>query len=86
MSGEEMVEKQDPLHKVLNQEIMDELQRCCNALPPPYKEIARKHFVEGKTAREISEQTGKGLNTIQTQIYRSRELLKKSFRKGMLKE
>ena len=86
MSGEEMVDRRDPLHNVLNQEIVEELQSCCNALPSQYREVALKHFMEGKTAKEISEQTGVGLNTIQTRIYRSREMLKKSFRKEMLKE
>ena len=85
MSAEELVDIQDPLHKVLNQEIMEELQNCCEALPPQYREIALRYFRDGKTAKEISEQTGVGLNTIQTRIYRARELLKKSFRKEMLK-
>jgi len=62
------------------------LQSCCNALPPPYQEVARKHFLEGRTAREIAEQTGTGLNTIQTRLYRAREMLKKSFRKEMLRK
>ncbi len=86
MSGEEMVDTQDPLHMVINQEIMEELQNCCKALPSPYEEVARKHFLEGRTAREIAEQTGTGLNTIQTRLYRAREMLKKSFRKEMLKK
>jgi len=80
----EITSKQDPLHKLLNQEILEELRNCCNALPPPYQEVAQKHFMEGKTAKEISEQTGVGINTIQTRLYRAREMLKKSYRKEML--
>ena len=34
-----------------------------------------------KTAKEISSNTGIGLKTIQTQIYRAKEQIKKSFRK-----
>ncbi len=86
MTGEEMIDKDDPLKKVLNWELLEELRICCNALPSPYRTVAIKHFLEGKTAKEIAEQSGVKLNTIQTQIYRAREMLKKSFRKEMLKE
>lgn len=86
MSDWGMVDKQDPLHEVLNREVLEELKRCCQALSPPYDEIALKHFLDGKTAKEIAEQSGIGLNTIKTQIHRAREMLKKSFRKEMLKE
>lgn len=77
---------EDPLKKVLNQEILEELKICCENLPLSYREVAKKHFLEGKTAKEIAEQSGFKLNTIQTKIYRARELLKKSFREEMLKE
>ncbi len=80
------VEWNEPLQKVLNQEIMEELRVCCHALSPPYDEIAILHFMEGKTAKEIAEHLGVNLHTVQTQIYRAREKLKKSFRKELLKK
>lgn len=81
-----MVDREDPLKKVLNKEIMEELKHSCEALSPPYKEVATLHFEEGKTAKEISVLLETGLHTINTQIYRAREMLKKSFGKEMLKE
>ncbi len=74
----------EPLETVLNHEVMNELKRCCLALPPPYRDVALHHFLEGKTAKEIAIQSGVGLHTIQTQIYRAREKLKKTYRKEML--
>lgn len=71
----------EPLQQILNQEILDELKICCNNLSPPYKEVALAYFVEGKTAREIAQQTGTGLKTTQTHIYRAREILRKFYRK-----
>ena len=71
----------EPLQLVLNKEVMKEFESCLELLSTPYKEIARQHFIEGKTAKEISMKTGIGIKTVQTQIYRSKELLKKSFRK-----
>lgn len=76
----------EPLQAVLNHEILAELERCCNALSPPYKEAAIEHFINGKTAKEISRQSGVGLKTTQTHIYRAREMLKKIYRKEMLEE
>lgn len=86
MSGEEVVDRDDPLKQVLNQEVLKEFEKCCDALSPPYREVALEHFMEGKTAKQISEQSGVGLKTVQSQIYRTREMLKKSYRKEMLKE
>lgn len=76
----------EPLQTVLNHEILEELERCCNSLSPPYKEAAIEYFIHGKTAKEISQQSGIGLKTIQTHIYRAREMLKKIYRKEMLEE
>ncbi len=75
-----------PLEQVLNREVMEELEQCISMLSPPYQEIAQMHFLEGKPAKEIAEQTKVGLNTVKTQIRRARELLKKSFRKEWLQE
>lgn len=71
----------EPLQLVLNKEVMKEFESCLELLSTPYKEVAKQHFIEGKTAKEISTKTGIGIKTVQTQIYRSKELLKKSFRK-----
>ena len=71
----------EPLQNILNKERIEELKNCIDLLSSPYKEVAKQHFMEGKTAKEISSNTGIGLKTIQTQIYRAKEQLKKSFRK-----
>lgn len=86
ISDKEMVDRQDPLHKILNREVLEELKVCCLALPPPYDEVALQHFLGGKTAREIAEQSGIGVHTIKTQIRRAREMLKKTFGEEMLKK
>ncbi len=79
-------EKEEPLRQVLNSEILEELRCCCEALPPPYGEVAKAHFLEGKCAKEIAQESGTGLNTVKTHIYRAREMLKKSYRKELLRE
>lgn len=79
------VKQEDPLGRVLNQELLAKLKADCEALKPPYREVARKHFVEGRSAGEIAAESKESLSTVKTRIYRAREMLKKSFGKEMLK-
>lgn len=82
----EASERDGPLESVLNHEVMNELEQCCRMLSPPYDRAAQMYFLEGKTAREIAQQTGVGVNTAKTRVARAREMLKKSFRKELLQE
>ena len=82
----EISKEEEPLRKVLNSEVLEELERCCNSLSPPYKEVAIAHFIEGKAAKEISQETQIVINTVKSHIYRAREMLKKTYRKELLQE
>ena len=83
---EQLIDHNEPLQEVLNREVLKELEVSCNALSLPYNTIAYMHFVEGKTAKEIAEQSGENVHSVQTKIYRAREKLRKSIRKELLKE
>lgn len=84
MPTEQLIDYHEPSQNICNQEVLEELEQCCKNLSPPYNKIALQHFLEGKTAKEIAEQSGISVHTIQTQIYRAREKLKKIYRKEML--
>ena len=91
MPAEDMPEQVDttqeePLGRVLNQELLAELKEDCAALKSPSRDVALAHFVEGKAAGQIATEQNIGLSTVKTQLYRAREMLKKSFGKEMLKE
>lgn len=77
---------EEPLRQLLNSEILKELENCCHALSPPYREAATAHFLEGKTAKEIAEEAQISIHTVKSRIQRSREMLKRSYRKELLKE
>lgn len=81
---EEATSNNEPLGEILNNEVMENFKSCLNMLDEPYRSVADSHFLKGKTAKEISESTGVGLKTIQTQIYRAKEMLKKAIRKEEL--
>jgi len=70
-----------PLQTVLDNEVIERLEACCNLLKEPYRSVSIQFFIEGLTAKEISDQTGTGLKTVQTQIFRAKEMLKKTIRR-----
>ena len=78
--------REEPMRQVLNSEILEELRFCCNALSPPYREVAIAHFMDGKTAKEIAQESQTNINTVKSHIHRAREMLKKSYRKELLQE
>ena len=72
------------LEQFISEDVMERFRVSCNELPEPYKTPAILHFDEGLTAKEISEKTDVPIKTVQSQIYRAREMLKKKIRKEEL--
>jgi RNA polymerase sigma-70 factor (ECF subfamily) len=73
-----------PEDNVLELEVKRQLSERCGNLKSPYREIAMDYFYREISAAEIAANTGKNLKTVQTQIYRARALLQKTYRKGAL--
>ncbi|MCL2718213.1 MAG: sigma-70 family RNA polymerase sigma factor [Lachnospiraceae bacterium] len=65
----------------LQTEILNKLNHCIEKLKPPYDEIATAYYLEEKTPQEIAGARKQNLKTIQTQIYRARENLRKMYEK-----
>ena len=65
----------------MEEEIKKELIKRCEELRPPYNEVAKDYYIKELSAREIATRRGQSVKTIQTQIYRARELLKKRYGK-----
>lgn len=70
-----------PLEKFVTADIVKMFKDSCDELPDPYRIPAKLHFEEGLTAKEISFRTKVPLKTVQSQIYRARDMLKKKIRK-----
>lgn len=86
---EEMPQKQaavrdGPLEQVVLADTMERLRKSCDELPEPYKTPALLYFDKGLSAKEISMKTDAPLKTVQSQIYRAREMLKKKIGKEEL--
>lgn len=70
-----------PEEVCLEEEIKDQLAKSCDDLKPPYNEVARDYYLRELSPKEIAAKQGKSVKTIQTQIYRARQMLKKVYRK-----
>lgn len=81
MAEEPMESGDDPLQKVINKEVMEDMKNRCQNLKPPYDEVATDYFIRGKTTKEIAISKNEPLNTVQTRLYRAREMLKKTLSK-----
>jgi len=75
-------ERANPEESYLNQEAKEMVLSICKKLKPPYDKIAIEHFYKEKTAKEIAEESNRNLKTIQTQIYRTKAMIKKQMEGG----
>ena len=80
----ESLSRDGPLEQFLSEDVMERFRNSIGELPEPYKTPAALHFDEGLTAKEISERTDVPLKTVQSQIYRARQMLQKKIRKEEL--
>lgn len=78
---EESSERDELINSVMNKEILANIQEVVDNLPPPYREVARLYFVEDRSAKEIAFEISTPLKTVQTRIYRARDLVKAKIRK-----
>lgn len=63
----------------LEDEVRERLYQCCMALKSPYKEVALDYYYHEMEISEIVQKTGKNIKTLQTQIYRAKGMLRKSY-------
>lgn len=70
-----------PEAEALESDFRQNLKKHCLSLSPPYDEIAYLYFYEEKKPNEIAEMSQKNVKTIQTQIYRARDALRKIYEK-----
>lgn len=65
-----------PEESYLEHEVRERILALCQELKPPYDVIAIEHFYKGRTIKELSEELGKPVKTIQTQVYRAKTMLR----------
>lgn len=66
---------------VLDEEVRQRLKENCLRLKSPYKEVALAYFYEEMEAAAIAKRYDRNIKTVQTQIYRARDALRKLYGK-----
>jgi len=72
--------KEGPEDLYLEREVRDRLKERCADLKDPYNRIAIRYFCEEKKTEEIALEMKTNIKTIQTQIYRARDMLRRVYR------
>ena len=72
--------RSEPLSLYLNKEVMEAFEEGCKSLPEQYRIVAIEHYIKGRTAKAIADDMGLNLKTVQTRIYRARQMLQKSIK------
>lgn len=79
---ETAVEKRgSPEEICIEEDIKWRLEKYCSQLKPPYHEVAKAYYLEELSPREIALKLGENIKTVQTQIYRARQMLRKLYGK-----
>lgn len=65
----------------LDRVVKQQLKENCLRLKSPYKEVALAYFYEELDAAAIAGRYGRNIKTVQTQIYRARDALRKLYGK-----
>ncbi|OYP33102.1 RNA polymerase subunit sigma-70, partial [Lachnotalea glycerini] len=70
-------EDKSPEENYLVQESKQQVYHICQQLASPYNEIALEHYYYELSVQDIAAKTGKNIKTLQTQLYRSKAMIKK---------
>lgn len=73
--------EETPENICMEKEVKEMLLMNCRRLRPPYNEIAQAYYYEEMEVKEIARRRGQKIKTVQTQVYRARDMLRKIYRK-----
>ncbi|WP_181907596.1 RNA polymerase sigma factor [Cohnella lupini] len=71
------VTEETPEKLLLDKEMKSELMQLVKELKEPYKSVVYLYFFRGLSYREIAERTGSAEKTIESQLYRAKQILRK---------
>lgn len=71
-----------PVERVLREDRRRQLRDAVAELPPDYREVVVLHHIHHLSYQQIAERTGAPVRTIETRLYRARNMLKKVLTAG----
>lgn len=76
----EISAQEEPEPLLLAKEQEERLYRYLERLPPLYRQVLRRHYLEGFSYREMAGEAGVPVKTIESRLYRARKLLRSIWR------
>lgn len=74
---ERLEDKEDsPEETVVKKNTMERIEGVCNKLKEPYRTVAISYFCRDIKLSHLAKETGQNIKTLETQLYRSKKLLK----------
>ncbi len=61
----------------------DRLSSLLRTLPPPYRTTMTGYLLEGKSYRQLADETGVSVKTVESRLYRARKILRCEFKEGL---
>jgi len=68
--------EEEPEPLLLAKEQEERLYRYLDRLPPLYRQVLRRHYLEGLSYREMAGEAGVPVKTIESRLYRARKMLR----------
>lgn len=66
-----------------NREENYRLAAVLNDLPPPYRLTLTGYFLEGKSYRQLADETGVTVKTVESRLYRARRMIREQMKEGL---
>nr|WP_281349871.1 RNA polymerase sigma factor [Paenibacillus tengchongensis] len=71
------ISSQTPEQEALRKEATQELDRNLNNLAEPYRSVVQLYYFQRHSYQEIAEQKGVSVKTVESQLYRARQMMRK---------
>lgn len=73
-------DQQDVLEKIIEEETSKQMREIVDELPEKYKIIIQDFYFFGKSHKQISQERCMSIKTIESRLYRARDIIKKKWR------
>ncbi len=73
-------ERGSPENALISREEAQRIRSLCSRLPDGYRTVIEKYYFLGKSYRQIADEEGLALKTVETRLYRARRKLREQWR------
>ena len=68
--------------KIIKDEEINKIKELCDKLPPIYGDVIDKYFIKSMNYKQIADEEGVSVRTIETRLYRAKKIIKDTWKEG----